>query len=482
MLKRSILFLILLLISFTFISAGQLQVTEEHPFLVNGSWISASDLKVGDILTTSDGKNVTIKKITDIGQKTKVYNLEAGIFHNFVVGDENVVVHNSNRPYGGSTPPVLSEHLPPKEFTVVNNPPVVSAANEQRLLSLAKTPEETAVLQYLIDAFKASQVTMEDFVQGMILAVRGKGGVADLIGSNKYAVIAGIDAPRKSYYWAWKIAEPSLVETLGKKPEGEIFWDKMEAMGQIDRVLQQKIRQGVRSFVIFDDISYSGQQMRINLKEIKDSLNKAALTLGVPPSEIQVIAGVPFTSVQARKNLAPTNIGAGIFVSSSQLIKNTVYNPYSHSSPSATNEFWLTLDEKSTLDSIFLREGYDHFTEGSTLTWASFKIPDGLSLSQSLAYEKSPVKLFKVGEDAWEGVPYKTRDVIINAEKSARENFVNSINLLPPATPPKLVPQVLNTNVLKNSPKPVPDELDSAKTVKVLIDSYGDFIVVPLVQ
>jgi len=94
--KRLVVLFVFLLFSFTFISAGQLQVTEEHPFLVNGSWISASDLKVGDILTTSDGKNVTIKKITDIGQKTKVYNLEAGIFHNFVVGDENVVVHNSN--------------------------------------------------------------------------------------------------------------------------------------------------------------------------------------------------------------------------------------------------------------------------------------------------------------------------------------------------------------------------------------------------
>jgi hypothetical protein len=31
---------------FSFISASQLRVTEEHPFLVNGEWISASQLEV----------------------------------------------------------------------------------------------------------------------------------------------------------------------------------------------------------------------------------------------------------------------------------------------------------------------------------------------------------------------------------------------------------------------------------------------------
>jgi len=86
----------------SFASAGELKVTEEHPFLVNGEWISASELKVGDLLQTADGKKVRITEIEDIidNNSFPVYNLEAGRYHNFVVdsGDGlEVVVHNSNK-------------------------------------------------------------------------------------------------------------------------------------------------------------------------------------------------------------------------------------------------------------------------------------------------------------------------------------------------------------------------------------------------
>ena len=84
-----------------FSQAGTLKVTEEHPFLINGSWVSASDLKVGDELTTIDGKKVRITSIEDVETKEPfpVYNLEAEVYHDFVVdgGDGlGVVVHNSN--------------------------------------------------------------------------------------------------------------------------------------------------------------------------------------------------------------------------------------------------------------------------------------------------------------------------------------------------------------------------------------------------
>jgi len=92
--------------SFFLVSAGELKVTLEHPFLIDGKWISASQLKVGDVLQTVDGKNVTIKSIKSVSEENNfsVYNLEAGEYHNFVVcGEENcsrdslgVVVHNSN--------------------------------------------------------------------------------------------------------------------------------------------------------------------------------------------------------------------------------------------------------------------------------------------------------------------------------------------------------------------------------------------------
>lgn len=93
---------IVLLSILSFVSGSQLKVTEEHPFLINGSWISASQLQVGDLLTTVDGKNVRITSIEDVVEETNfsVYNLESKEYSDFVVdGGDNlsVVVHNSDK-------------------------------------------------------------------------------------------------------------------------------------------------------------------------------------------------------------------------------------------------------------------------------------------------------------------------------------------------------------------------------------------------
>ena len=103
MLKGGLKFYFLLVVvvsvffTISFVSAGELRVTEEHPFLINGSWIDASQLKVGDELTLVNGTKVIIKQITDVETENPflVYNLEAGEYHNFVVGEDGVVVHNS---------------------------------------------------------------------------------------------------------------------------------------------------------------------------------------------------------------------------------------------------------------------------------------------------------------------------------------------------------------------------------------------------
>ena len=103
--SKFILLFLILLITFvfciSFISATdyQIKVTEEHPFFVTGKWISASELKVGDKLTTIDGKTATITKLTPVHSEIPipVYNLEALPFNDFVVAG-GVVVHNSNKP------------------------------------------------------------------------------------------------------------------------------------------------------------------------------------------------------------------------------------------------------------------------------------------------------------------------------------------------------------------------------------------------
>jgi len=88
--------------AFSFVNAGTLQVTTEHPFLVNGEWIPASQLEVGDVLQTIDGQEVRIKSIVEHSSEDNfsVYNLEASEYSNFVVnsGDGlDVIVHNSGR-------------------------------------------------------------------------------------------------------------------------------------------------------------------------------------------------------------------------------------------------------------------------------------------------------------------------------------------------------------------------------------------------
>ena len=78
-----------------FAKKGELKVTLEHPFLVNGNWIKASQLKVGDELFTIDGKKARITSIKDVNESVDVYNLEVEKYSDFVLSD-GIVVHNSN--------------------------------------------------------------------------------------------------------------------------------------------------------------------------------------------------------------------------------------------------------------------------------------------------------------------------------------------------------------------------------------------------
>src|SRR3989344_9487115 len=83
------------------VSSEELRVTQEHPFLVEGKWIPASALNVGDELITSSGQKVKIISIEDVSSPTEVYNLDSSETDDFVVGVDNIVVHNSEEPVYG---------------------------------------------------------------------------------------------------------------------------------------------------------------------------------------------------------------------------------------------------------------------------------------------------------------------------------------------------------------------------------------------
>ena len=88
---------------------GELRVTTEHPFLVGGEWVVASELNIGDELTTVDGKLARITSIERVVDDVEVFNIEddAGI-NNYVVGG-GVVVHNSNGIFKKPLKEVLAE-------------------------------------------------------------------------------------------------------------------------------------------------------------------------------------------------------------------------------------------------------------------------------------------------------------------------------------------------------------------------------------
>lgn len=71
--------------------------TPNHPYFVDGDWVAASDLKVGDRLLLSDDTIEEVKAVNIIDSpSTKVYNLNVESDHTYYA--EEVLVHNSCDP------------------------------------------------------------------------------------------------------------------------------------------------------------------------------------------------------------------------------------------------------------------------------------------------------------------------------------------------------------------------------------------------
>ncbi|MBQ4282889.1 MAG: hypothetical protein IJB96_03065, partial [Lachnospira sp.] len=79
-------------------STGEtINTTEGHPFYVKGKgYVVAAELEAGDVLVTSDGKEVRVKAVTTtkLDEPVKVYNLEVEGNHTYYVTADEVLVHN----------------------------------------------------------------------------------------------------------------------------------------------------------------------------------------------------------------------------------------------------------------------------------------------------------------------------------------------------------------------------------------------------
>ncbi len=74
-----------------------LEVTPEHRFYSNGSWVEARELRKGDTLQTKNGDYTTISAIENTSKYQKVYNFDVEGNENYYVTEDGLLVHNGYR-------------------------------------------------------------------------------------------------------------------------------------------------------------------------------------------------------------------------------------------------------------------------------------------------------------------------------------------------------------------------------------------------
>jgi hypothetical protein len=86
-------------IKLLFADGTSITTTPEHPFFIEGQWVKAGELQVGDNTHKLDGNKLAISEIELIEEPHTVYNLlDVGSNHNFYANE--TLVHNK----GGGTP------------------------------------------------------------------------------------------------------------------------------------------------------------------------------------------------------------------------------------------------------------------------------------------------------------------------------------------------------------------------------------------
>ena len=81
-----------------YIDGEEIVTTPEHPFYIpQKGWVSAIQLKAGDILVLHNGNYIVVEKIQHkvLENPVRVYNFEVEDFHTYYVGQSAVLVHNT---------------------------------------------------------------------------------------------------------------------------------------------------------------------------------------------------------------------------------------------------------------------------------------------------------------------------------------------------------------------------------------------------
>ena len=72
-----------------------IETTPEHPFYVDGEWVAAGDLAVGDGIRSLDDDLGIVQAIQVEYHPQEMYNLTVADAHTYFVGDDGLLVHNA---------------------------------------------------------------------------------------------------------------------------------------------------------------------------------------------------------------------------------------------------------------------------------------------------------------------------------------------------------------------------------------------------
>jgi uncharacterized repeat protein (TIGR01451 family) len=91
-----------------------IRTTPEHPFFVEGKgWTAAGELRVGDLLSSHDGRWVAVEDLLDTGEYETVHNLRVADHHTYFVGANewgfSAWAHNQCNHYGLADPATTAD-------------------------------------------------------------------------------------------------------------------------------------------------------------------------------------------------------------------------------------------------------------------------------------------------------------------------------------------------------------------------------------
>jgi RHS repeat-associated protein len=126
--------------------------TDGHPFWIDdeGHWVRAEDLAPGDVLRSADGDRAEIAGVGHRSARQQVYNLSVDGIHTYFVkvGDDPVLVHNSNCFDGFDAIENLDDYGPGQGFSGVYDPASGQMATRPSVEPGAASPPAGSVSQY----------------------------------------------------------------------------------------------------------------------------------------------------------------------------------------------------------------------------------------------------------------------------------------------------------------------------------------------